>query len=158
MGQAGDIVRAIPQQRHAALDQGGNHQFSGFSLRRGLLLFIQNLRQEGILPDVQALLGLALHGHARAHHFGQAVNIMRLDMQHLFNARAHAFAPRLRAENACFQLHSADIYALFLHGLGQVDRIGGRTAQSRRAKILHQRQLALGVAAAGRHHRRVSAS
>jgi hypothetical protein len=57
-----------------------------------------------VFPDHRAVLALdAFAGHARPHHFGQAVDVDRVDAGALLDLAAHGIGPRLGAEDADLQ-------------------------------------------------------
>ena len=49
-----------------------------------------------IFPNGRAIFGLnALAGHTRPHHFGQAINVYRINAHAVFNGRTHVIGPWL---------------------------------------------------------------
>jgi hypothetical protein len=70
----------------------------------------------------------------------------------LLDAVAHRLAPRLGPEDADAQLREVDLH--LLRRLGQMQEVARRAADRRDSEILDDHQLALGIAAADRDHRR----
>ena len=106
-----------------------------------------------ILADVEAVLAGAFAGDARADDLAQAVNIISLDSQRLFDFQPHLLRPGFGAEYAGFQSQFARLDAHFLHRFGDEQGIRGSTGQHGRAEVFHQQNLALGVAAGRRNDR-----
>nr|GFD61202.1 hypothetical protein [Tanacetum cinerariifolium] len=71
-----------------------------------------------VFPDHRAILALdALAGHARPHHFGQAVNVDRIDAGTRFDLPAHRIGPGFGAEDAHLQRRAGRIDSLALEFL-----------------------------------------
>ena len=128
VGQDAQIMRPVPQQRHAVLGKCREGQIPLLAIRQATVFRADHFRQEMILPDVHALLAHALYRHPRAHDFTQAVDVDGVDAQHFFNFLAHGLSPRLRAEDAAAQL--GVLNPLGMQRFGQVKRIGRRAAQA----------------------------
>ncbi len=103
---------------------------------------------------MQSPLGLdALDGHARTHDLGQTVDIDGVQPQVGLDLGPHRLGPGLGPEDADPQLGRLDVHPLGSGLLGQVERVGGGAGQHGGAKILHDHDLTLGVAAGDRDHR-----
>ena len=102
-------------------------------------------------------MGFAVHGDAGAHDFGKAEHVMRLDAGLLLDQVAHAFRPRLRAEDADAQFGVMEIEADFLRFFNQMDEEGRRAADDGRAEVADEHQLLFRGAAAHRDDGRAEA-
>ena len=101
---------------------------------------------------MQALAALqALHRNAGARALGQAVDVQGLDAQELFDLVAHALGPGLGAEEAHAQLEVGKVHLLVADGLAHHQRVGGGAGDGVAAQVLHEHELALGVAGGGGH-------
>ena len=99
---------------------------------------------------MQAVRLRALHGHARAHDFGQAVHVAVLDAQLLADVLAHAFGGGLGAEDAGRDLEvDCRVVSHLDGGVGDEQRIGGRASENIGAQVLHHLDLALRVSRGG---------
>ena len=102
---------------------------------------------------MHALLLGALAGHARAGDFRQAVNIVGLDGQGLFNLPAHFLGPGLGAKDADAHPQALRVDALVPHRLADVHGVAGGAAQNVRAVVLENLHLAVCVAGGHGNHR-----
>ena len=148
-------MRAEAHGGHALLADGSDDQLSPFAIgQRFTRHRIDDLRDEIILPDVQSLALEALHRHAGTDALGQTVNVQRADVQQSLDLAAHALRPGFGAKDADAELEVGHIDLLIADGFAHHQRIGRRAGDSGRSKILHQHQLALGVARGDRHNGR----
>ena len=129
------------------LAEGSDDQFADLAWCDGFeRLGIDNLRQEEVFPDVCAVLILALSAYARTAHLGEAVDVDGLDVEFGFQFTTYAPRPRFCSEEADTQLELRDIYFVLLDYLCQMQGVGRRAADGRRAHVLHHHDLLLGVA------------
>ena len=130
INEAGDVMCAVAEERHAFLRDGGQRQFAFFSGRQDFACVgIENFWIVVIFEDVETVVGFAVHGDAWAHDFGKAEHVMRFDTGLLLDEIAHAFRPRLRAENAEAELRvMAEIKTDFFCFFNQMDEEGRRAA------------------------------
>ena len=101
--QPREVARAVADHRQRFLGERGEHQLARArrraAPRRSPGSTISGI--EMVFPDDRPVLGLdALVGDARAHHFGQPVDVDRVDPGALLDRRAHRVGPRLGAEDA----------------------------------------------------------
>jgi hypothetical protein len=112
-----------------------------------------------VFPDVRAVLGFdAFAGHAGPHHFGQAVDVDRVDAQALLDLAPHLVGPGLGAENADTQAAFLGLHALFDHFVGDGEHVGRRRHDHGRLEVLDQLHLLFGLAAGHGNHRGTQAS
>jgi hypothetical protein len=94
-----------------------------------------------------------LAGHARPHHFAQAIDVDGIDGEPPFDLGAHALGPRLGAEDADAHRGVARIDALALELVGDRQHVAGRHQHHARAELADQLDLPLAKSARHRHHR-----
>ncbi|OPZ23689.1 MAG: hypothetical protein BWZ02_03127 [Lentisphaerae bacterium ADurb.BinA184] len=102
---------------------------------------------------MQAVLRLALHGHAGADDLGQAVDVVGADARLLLDALAHGLAPRLGAKHARLERKLAEVHPLGLRLLRQVQEVAGGAGDGGDAEVAQHHDLAVGVAAGDGDHR-----
>ena len=85
--------------------------------------------------------------------FRQAVNIVGLDGQGLFNLPAHFLGPGLGAKDADAHPQALRVDALVPHRLADVQGVAGGAAQNVRAVVLENLHLAVCVAGGHGNHR-----
>ena len=100
---------------------------------------------------MQAVLVLALEGHSGAVHFGQAVGVVYLHVEQGFDAAARLFGVGLRAHTGDAQGKGFGVLAFLNQGRAEMQGIGGQDVGHGGPEILHQLELALGVARARRN-------
>ena len=150
--QGGDVPGPIADDRKSFLGDGGKHQFPGFPVGQDLAAVgVDDFGNKMIFEDVQSLFGfVAFDGHPRPHHFAQAVNVNRRQIELLFDFVTHTLRPGLGPEDPELeiQIFKGDSH-LFGH-LGQMKgvRWGGR--QYGGAEIFHDGNLAFGIPAGHR--------
>ena len=148
-----DVLGPVTQHRDAFLGQGRQDKLPFFSLRQCLTRHgIDDFREEMVLIDVHAFKGQAFIGNTGAGDFGQAIILGVRDAQAHFNQAAHFRRMAFAAEKADAQFQVLRCDSLFSHDLGQMQGIGRRGDQDGRAQVLHEHQLALGIAARMRDH------
>ena len=144
----GDVARTIADHGHGLLAQRGQNQFAlGAVGQRLACLGIHDLRIEVIFEDVQALMMAAFAANARADDLGKSVDIECLDIACALNMPAHGVRPRLCAEDTGAQRQLSQVHAEVGGAIDEVQKIGWCTAHRRDAKVLHQHDLPVGVAA-----------
>src|SRR5574343_1369809 len=151
--QAGQIAGAVADDREGFLGQRGEDQFALFAVGQYFAGFrVDDLRVEMVFPDHRAVLGLdAFAGDARAHHFGQAVDVDGIDTELLLDLVAHALAPRLGTEDANLERDFVGLDAQALELLGNHQRVGRRDHDDFRLEIHDLLDLLLGLATGHRH-------
>ena len=153
--QDADIARAVAQQRERLLGDRGEDQLALRALRQNLAgVRVDDLGDEMVLVDVHAGLCAALIGHARAGQLSQTVDIIGLDAEALLDILPHLLAPGLRAEDTGLQMDLV-LQPALVDGFCQIRCVGRRAAEDRRAEILHELQLPVGIA--GGHGERQAA-
>ena len=153
-----DVVRAVAEKRHTGLRDRRQRQFAFFSGRQDFACVrIEDFRIVVVFEDMEAIVGFAVHGDARTHDFGKTEHVMRLDTSLLLDEIAHAFGPRLRAENAEAELRVMEIETDLVGFFNQMDEEGRRAADDGRAEIADEHQLLFRGAAAHRNDRRAEA-
>ncbi len=117
-------------------------------------LGVDDLGVEMVLPDHRAVLGLdAFVGHARAHHFRQAVDVDRIDAGADLDVVAHRLGPGFGAEDADLQRRGARVQPLAQHLLDDHLHVARRDHDDVGPEIGDQLDLLLGLAAGDRDHR-----
>ena len=153
--QAGEIARAVTDDRQRFLGQRREHEFAHLAVgHRRAGLGVDDLRIEMIFPDARAVLALdAFAGDARTDYFGEAIYVERVDCDLLLDFGAHRLGPRLGAENADAQRRRCRIDSLPPHFLGDRQHVRRRDHDDVGPEVLNQLHLALGHAARHRDHR-----
>ena len=149
--QAGDVLGAVAQHRHALAGECCHHQLA--HLPGGLLLqgvLVDDFRQESVLGEVEAAAQVALAGDTGAGELGHAVVIRDGDAQVLLNALAHLLGAALAAQNAVLQA-GVGLFGVgaFPDQLAQVQGIAGGGHQAGDAEVPQHHQLLFGVARGG---------
>ena len=153
--QHADIARAVAQQREGLLCDGREDQLALHALRQDLTgVGIDDLGDKMVLIDVHAGLRAAFIGHTRAGQLREAVDIIDLDAEALLDILPHLLAPCFRAENTGLQMDPV-LQTALVDGFCQIGGVGRCAAEDRRAEILHELQLPVGVA--GGHRERQAA-
>ena len=98
---------------------------------------------------MQAVLHLAVVGHARPRDFRQAVDVVGLDIQQPLNFPAHVVRPRLGPKETSPQFERFGVDPHVPDGLADKHGVGRGAAQDIQSEILQQLHLPFGVA--GRH-------
>ena len=99
-----------------------------------------------VFPDHRAVFAFnAFAGHARPHHFRQAVNIHRINTRVGFNLVAHRLRPWLCTKNAEFQAGGFGIQALALKFLNHHLHVAGRAHDDAGLEIGDQLHLLFGL-------------
>ncbi len=107
-----------------------------------------------VFPDVEAVAVGAVARDARPRDLGEPVDVVRRDAGHLLDALAYLVGPRFRAEDAVLELRvAAEVDADLLGDRREVQEVARRAADDRRAEVLHEHDLLLGVASACREDR-----
>ena len=148
--QPRQVARAVADHRQRLLGQRGEDQLAFLAVgqhRAGL--GVDDLGVEMVLPDHRAVLGLdAFAGHARAHHFAQAVDVHRVQPGAHLDVVAHRLGPRLGAEDADLQRAGARVQALAHHLLDDHLHVARRDHDDVGPEVGDQLHLLLGLAAA----------
>ena len=90
------------------------------------------------------------HGHTRPGDFGQTVNVVGFDVAAGLDAFPHVFRPRFGPEHADAQRQFLQVHPHFGGAVNQVQKIAGCATDDGDAEILHEHDLAVGVAAGDR--------
>ena len=116
---------------------------------------IDALDDDMVLVHMHAVLLGALERNARTCDLSEAVDVVCVDAEDLFELAAHLLGPRLGTEDAALELQVATrLQAHLASGFAQVDGVGRRAAQHGRAELAHHHDLALRVAARHRDDHR----
>ena len=147
---AGDVARAVAHDRGRLAVDGGEHELAPLAVRQDLAgLGVDDLGEEVVLGEVQALLLHALDGHARSHRLGEAVDVEHGVTELLLELGAEVVREGLGAVDAGTQVELLLRVDAHRHRrVGDVHGVGGRAAQNRGAHLAQDANLALGVARA----------
>ena len=153
--QAGEIARAVADDRQRLLGERGKDELAGLSVgARAARVRVDDLGIEVILPDVRAVLGFeAFAGDARADHFGESVDVDGIDREAVLDLAPHRLGPGLGAVNADGERGAPRIDALAIELVGDRQHVARRHHDDARAKIPNQLDLPLGHAARSRDDR-----
>src|SRR3569832_1591622 len=146
--QPGEVAGTVTDARQRLLGQRGAHQLALRALgqhRTGL--GVDDLGEEMVLPDGRAGFAGELLRHARTHHFGQAVNVARLDIASLLDLVAPALGPGLGAEDAVAQRRGARVAALAAELVEDGEHVARRDHDDLGPEVADQLDLLLGLAA-----------
>jgi hypothetical protein len=154
--ERGHVAGSIPDHRHRLLGEGRQDELALGALGQHFArVRVDDLRVEVVLEDVQAALLDALDADAGADDLGQAVDVVGADAALVLDPLAHRVAPGLRPEDADPQL--GEVHLVSLADSIRMQEVARRAADRRHAEVLHDHELALGVAAADRNDRRARA-
>ena len=149
--EAGQVAGAVAQDGHALTAQAGHDQFADLAVGHGLAgLGIHDLGQVRVFPDVQAVLVLALKGHARAVHLGEAVGVVGLHVEKLFDAAPEFHRIGLGPHHGDAQGEVARVLAHIAQMFAKDERVGRQDVGDRGPEVLGQLDLAARVAGTGR--------
>ena len=109
---------------------------------------VDDLGQEVVFVDVEAVLLRALARDAGADDFRQAVDVDGLDAGAPLYLAAHILAPRLGPEYSDLEIGVAEVQLLLFGRLHERQEVGRRAAHGARLEVLDEEYLALGVAGA----------
>ena len=145
----GNVAGAVADDGHRALAQGREHEFAFFAVRQRFKRFgVDDFGVEVVFEDVDAVAALAFAAHARAHDFGKAVDVVRLDAGLFFDVVAHAVAPRFCTEDATLHLEVTNVDAHLFGNIDNTYKVTRGSAHCGNAEVLHEHHLAFGIAAA----------
>ena len=151
-----NITRAVTEKRKRLLVKAGEHQLALAAVGKNLAgVGVDNLYIEVILVDVHAPLLGTFKRDAGTADLCQAVDVIRLDAEALFDAAAHFLCPGLGAEDAGFELVVGGLVAFFGERFADVGSIRGCAAENGGVEIHHK--LNLSVCIAGGHGQRQAA-
>ena len=121
---AGEVARAIAQNRHHVAVEGGEHHLAHLAVGHGLKgVGVNYFYDVVVFPEVHAVLILALEGHARTVHLGHTERVVGLDAQQTLDTAALLFGVRLGADEEGAQMGAAEVDAFLLEHLGQTDSV-----------------------------------
>src|SRR5690606_37704263 len=103
--QPGEVAGAVAHDRQGFLGERSEDQFAFLAVGHRLTGGgVDDFRIEMVFPDHRAVLGFdALRSDARAHDFGQPVDVHGIQPQLAFDLGAHAVAPGFGAEDPDLQ-------------------------------------------------------
>ena len=152
--EAGQVAGPVADDREGLFGQRGDDQFTNLArCYRFKGLRIEDLDQKVVFVDMQAVALPAFSGNARPHDLGETVVIRRPDPQALVDLGAHGLRPGLGAEETVPQGQAMGVDAHLHHHIGHLQGIGGRADQGGGLEILHDLDLAFGVAGRDRDDR-----
>ena len=94
-----------------------------------------------------AVLVFTFATYTRAAHFGQAIDVVSLDMEFFFEFLPHALCPRLCAKETAFEFHIVDAHLVAcVDGLCEPHTVRRCAAQYGSAEVLHEHNLLFGFA------------
>src|SRR4030042_802467 len=144
-----DVPGAEPDYRLSFFGQRGYYQFTFLTIGQ---LFSRSgvyyLNQEMVFPDMHAILVLALYGDAGADYLGQSIYVNGRDAQPFLYVFPHLLRPGLRTVYAQAKLSLSKGTPHLFSGFVQYQGISRSTGNDGSAQVLHQQNLALGIAAA----------
>ena len=149
-----DVLGAVAQDGHPLLGERGDEHFALLALVEDfIMLDVDDFGVEHILVDVHARLFAAFARDARAAHFGQPIVFRGEGTQNLLQGFVHLRRGgfRAHADEADFQIVQN---AHLLRRFGEVHGIAGRGDERRRAEVLQEHDLPLGVARGDGNDRR----
>ena len=154
--QPGQVARAVPMTGCASLVRVVNTSSpSAPSGSTSPLIGIDDLGIEMVFPDMRTVLGLdAFARHAWSDHFGQAVDVDRIDAQARLDLLAHFVGPGFGTEQAYAQTGAARLDVLARQFVGDGQRIRWRGQQHGGLEVQDHLHLLLGLAARHRNHSR----
>ena len=153
--QPGQVPGAIANHRHAFLGQGREYQLAELPVGQYLSGYgINDLRIEVVFPDGQPVLRFnALVRHPRAHHFGQAIDVQRIQPTTRFDRIPHHLRPRLGTEDSHLQRSFRRVQILPFELVGDVEHVGGRAHDDGGLEVLDQLHLSRSLATGHRYCR-----
>ena len=152
---AREVARAVADHRAAGAVERREDELARLAVGERLeRLGVDDLRVEVVLEDVQARAVGAVAADAGAGDLGEAVDVVRDEAGVLLDLVAHLLGPGLGAEDAVLQGHLlAEVDALLVAFVDDVQEVARRARDRGDAEVLHQHQLAVGVAAGDGQHR-----
>ena len=149
---AGQVARAVAQQRHGLTLERGEHELTDLSVGNGLEgVGIDDFDDVVVLPDVHAVLLGALEGNARAAHLRHSEGVVGLDAEHVLDALARIFRMGLSADHERAELRVfAGIDTPLDHHFMQTGSIRRDGVHHGRTEIREELELAQGVAGSRR--------
>src|SRR5574344_1513343 len=147
------ILRAVADKRETFLRERGEHKFANDIFTNRLQsVAVNDFRNEVVFVYVQAFVILAVTGNARTHHFAQSVDVIRLDVEHIFNLIAHLLRPRFSTADCSAQLYFVEqsLRSDFFCNVEQVRRSAGNAGY---AEVNHHGDELLRVARRHWHYR-----
>jgi len=150
--QGRDVAGTVTNERHRPLGQRGEDELPFPAGRQhGARNRIDDLREEVIVGDVEAVARLALAGDAGPDDLRQTIDVERADAERPLERDPDAVGPGLGAEQSDAEPELARLPALFGQGLGQVQREGRRARENVRLEVLQQEMVARRVTRGDRH-------
>ena len=149
---AREVARAVADHRAAGAVERRENELARLAVGQRLeRVRVDDLGVEVVLEDVQARAVDAVAADAGAGDLGEAVDVVRDEAGGLLDLAAHLLGPGLGAEEAVPERHLlAEVDALLLPLVEDVQKVGRRARDRRDAEVLHQHDLAVGVAAGDR--------
>ena len=152
--QARKVAGPVADHGEGLFGERGDDHFADLAgLDRLQGLGIDELHQEVVLGDVQAVAFHALAGNAGSHHFGQAVVVRGNDLELAFELLPHGVRPGFGAEQSVFQGQGVGVDPHFHHGVGDQHGVARRAHERRGLEVLHDLDLTPRVAAGDRNDR-----
>ena len=99
-----------------------------------------------IFKNVNSLVAAAFDADAGTAHFGETVDVERLNAGLFFNTLSHLFGPRFGTENTHANRKIMQIDSHLSRLFAKVNKIGRRAADTGYTEVAHQHDLALRVA------------
>ena len=148
----GEVTRTVAEDRHHGTVERGEHHLTDLSVGNGLQgVRINDLQDVVVLPQVHAILLLALKGHARSVHLGHTERVVGFHAQESLDATALLIGMGLGTDKQGAELRGARIDTLLLEHLGQTHCIRGDSVQTGGTEILDEHDLSLGVTGSSGH-------
>src|SRR5438128_4951355 len=124
--ERGDVAGAVTDERHGALGQCGQHELALLARAERLAApRVDDLGQEVVVGNVQALARLALTGDAGTDDLAEAVDVVGRTAEPGLERAPHAVRPRLGAEHPVAQPRLLRLSPLAVQDPRLVGREGG---------------------------------
>jgi len=149
-----DVARPVADEGEALLRDRREDELALLAGGQGLRgLRVDDLHDEVVLADVEAVPLGAFEGDAGAHELGEAVVVVGLEMQAALDLVAHRLAPALGAEEPRTQAQLLGVDALVPQVGGDVEGVARGPDEGGGLVVAHDHELPAHALAGGGHHR-----
>ena len=149
--KACQVVCVITQERNAFLTDGGEYEFTEFSVRKRLACFrINDLRDEVVSFDVDQVGLVAGASYTRSADLCKTIDIESTQTELFFDLISHLDRPCLSSEDTAAEVQFTLIDAGSLELVGNVQRVCRRAHQDFRLPLTKDRDLSCGVTTGNR--------
>ena len=92
----GNVSRAIPEKRHCLFNERCHHHLTFFTRTKRLTgLWIDNLYNVAVMPDMQTILFGTLKCNTRTKQLTHTITVVSFDVETVLQVPAHVFGPCL---------------------------------------------------------------